>query len=224
MASPMLVVLGDHKWAFLRLGKTQRVYPAMEKTKTIKRLSNSPVKAHGPESHAPKTLPNTLSARERQVVMLLSEGLRNKQVAGALSLSPRTVEAYRANVMRKLKLRSFSELIRYAVRNGVLEREQSEKPMSKAEGPTSADMSASENVDLCEEFRALQSSFKAIQQRFKQAKSSGERRKLLAASQEILLRADMVLAEYKSKAPLPRRFFRGDARQIHRTWQGHLAW
>ncbi len=181
----------------------------MDEIKTIKRLGNSPAKAHGPKSPTHKSLPNyTLSARERQVVMLLAEGHGNKQVAAALKLSVRTVEAYRANVMRKLELRSFPELIRYAVRNGVIQREQSEKPMSKAEGRTSPDVSGPDgasgewrcNASLCEEFKELQSSFKAIQQHFKQAKSSGERRKLLAVSQKILLRADVVLAEYRAKA------------------------
>ena len=62
-----------------------------------------------------------LSRRERQVMQLLAEGYSNKEVAARLSVSPRTVETHRNHVMHKLRLNSFSELVRYAVRNNIVE-------------------------------------------------------------------------------------------------------
>ena len=61
-----------------------------------------------------------LTPREREVLQLLAEGRSNKQVAVALGISTKTVEAHRVNIMRKLKLHSVAELVRYAVRNRLL--------------------------------------------------------------------------------------------------------
>lgn len=61
-----------------------------------------------------------LTARERQVVRLLAQGKSNKQVAASLNISVRTVESHRSKVMRKLALKSFSDLVRYAVRNKIV--------------------------------------------------------------------------------------------------------
>lgn len=61
----------------------------------------------------------TLTRREREVVQLLAEGKTAKEVAGLLGISRKTVETHRANVARKLQLRSLGELIRYAIRNGL---------------------------------------------------------------------------------------------------------
>jgi len=58
-----------------------------------------------------------LTARERQVMQLLAEGKSNKEVASILEISTRTAEAHRADIMRKLRLGSLSELVRYAIRN-----------------------------------------------------------------------------------------------------------
>lgn len=61
-----------------------------------------------------------LSPRERQVLEGLVAGLSNKTIARDLSISPRTVEVYRDNVMTKLQAANLSELVRLAVRAGVL--------------------------------------------------------------------------------------------------------
>jgi len=61
------------------------------------------------------------SPRERQVIKLLAEGKANKEMAAVLDLSTRTVEAYRARIMTKLKLHSVAELVRYAVRHNLIE-------------------------------------------------------------------------------------------------------
>jgi two-component system, NarL family, response regulator NreC len=62
-----------------------------------------------------------LTVREAEIVQLLAEGKSNKEVASILGISARTVENHRAQVMQRLSLGSFSELIRYAIRNGLVE-------------------------------------------------------------------------------------------------------
>jgi len=62
-----------------------------------------------------------LTAREREIVQLLAEGKSNKDAATALGISVKTIEAHRANLMRKLHLRSVSELVRYAIRNRIVQ-------------------------------------------------------------------------------------------------------
>jgi DNA-binding NarL/FixJ family response regulator len=59
----------------------------------------------------------TVTAREREIIQLLAEGKSNKEAASTLGISVKTIEAHRANIMRKLRLRSTSELVRYAIRN-----------------------------------------------------------------------------------------------------------
>jgi DNA-binding NarL/FixJ family response regulator len=62
-----------------------------------------------------------LSPREREIVQLLSEGGSNKEVADALGISVRTAETHRASVLRKLGLNSIASLVRYAIRNKIIE-------------------------------------------------------------------------------------------------------
>jgi two-component system response regulator FixJ len=62
----------------------------------------------------------TLSPRERQVMDGLIAGLSNKLIAKEYDISPRTIEVYRANVMTKMQATSLSELVRLAMRAGVL--------------------------------------------------------------------------------------------------------
>ncbi|MEN3288081.1 MAG: two-component system, LuxR family, response regulator FixJ [Bradyrhizobium sp.] len=62
----------------------------------------------------------TLSPRERQVMDGLMAGLSNKLIAREYDISPRTIEVYRANVMTKMGANSLSELVRLAMRAGVL--------------------------------------------------------------------------------------------------------
>ena len=60
-----------------------------------------------------------LSAREREVLQLLAEGLATKEIAGRLNLSAKTVESHRKAVMDKLEIRSVAELTKYAIREGL---------------------------------------------------------------------------------------------------------
>ncbi len=62
-----------------------------------------------------------LSARERETVQLLAEGKSNKEVASTLGISVKTAETHRAAIMRKLGLAAFSDLVRYAIRNHIIE-------------------------------------------------------------------------------------------------------
>jgi DNA-binding NarL/FixJ family response regulator len=60
-----------------------------------------------------------LTLREREIVQLLAEGHSNKEVAGRLNISTKTVETHRSNIMEKLHIRSITELVRYAIRNKI---------------------------------------------------------------------------------------------------------
>lgn len=62
-----------------------------------------------------------LTEREREVIQLLAEGKSNKEVADRLGISTRTAEGHRGEIMKKLKLGSLAELIRYAIRNGIVQ-------------------------------------------------------------------------------------------------------
>lgn len=62
-----------------------------------------------------------LTEREREVLKLVAEGLTNNQIADRLFISPKTVDTHRTHVMDKLNLHNRSELVRYAMRRGLLE-------------------------------------------------------------------------------------------------------
>ncbi len=62
-----------------------------------------------------------LSDREREVFMLLAQGLTNQQIAEKLVISPSTVQTHRAHIMEKLGLQTIADLIRYAIRCGLIE-------------------------------------------------------------------------------------------------------
>jgi len=62
-----------------------------------------------------------VTAREREIIQLLAEGRSNKEAASTLGISVKTIEAHRANIMRKLHLRSVSDLVRYAIRNKIVQ-------------------------------------------------------------------------------------------------------
>jgi two-component system, LuxR family, response regulator FixJ len=63
---------------------------------------------------------NSLTPRERQVMQGLVAGQSNKAIAREYDISPRTVEVYRANVMTKMQANSLSELVRFAIRAGMI--------------------------------------------------------------------------------------------------------
>jgi DNA-binding NarL/FixJ family response regulator len=65
----------------------------------------------------PHALASSLTHREREVVQHVAEGRINKEIAARLNISVKTVETHRASAMRKLKLKTTADLVRYAVRN-----------------------------------------------------------------------------------------------------------
>jgi DNA-binding NarL/FixJ family response regulator len=83
-------------------------------------LSNYNQKGASPDAPLER-IGDRLTSREREIVQLLSEGKSSKEVASTLNISVKTAETHRANVMRKLDMHSVSELVRYAVRNQIIE-------------------------------------------------------------------------------------------------------
>jgi two-component system response regulator NreC len=67
-----------------------------------------------------KSYEDPLSAREREVLQLIAEGYSNQEIAGMLYLSVKTVEAHKAHIMEKLRLRGRIELLKYALKKGLI--------------------------------------------------------------------------------------------------------
>ncbi len=65
--------------------------------------------------------PHLLSERERQVLKLIAQGRRNKEIAAELGVSTKSVETYRSRMMAKLGYANAAELVRYAVREGIVD-------------------------------------------------------------------------------------------------------
>jgi DNA-binding NarL/FixJ family response regulator len=80
----------------------------------------SVVDAHGQRAARPR-LSESLTSREREVFQLLAEGLANKEIGSLLGISAKTAETHRARIMAKLDFHSITELVRYAIRNRVIE-------------------------------------------------------------------------------------------------------
>jgi RNA polymerase sigma factor (sigma-70 family) len=64
---------------------------------------------------------SALSDREREVLQLVAEGKSNKEIAQLLHVAVSTVESHRKHVMEKLKLHNTAEMVRYAVRKGIIQ-------------------------------------------------------------------------------------------------------
>jgi DNA-binding NarL/FixJ family response regulator len=62
-----------------------------------------------------------LTPREAEVLRLVAEAMSTKEIASQLEISVKTVEAHRTNIMRKLRIKSMSELVRYAIRHGIVQ-------------------------------------------------------------------------------------------------------
>jgi len=76
--------------------------------------------AQEPSGAAARTL-DGLTAREQEVLELLAEGAGNPEIADRLHISPKTVARHRENIMGKLNLHSRSELVKYAIRKGIIQ-------------------------------------------------------------------------------------------------------
>ena len=89
------------------------LYPSLAKLLVTDYLS---------QEHAPAEKANLdgLTEREREVLTYLAEGTSNEEIAASLVISPKTVERHRENIMHKLNLHSRAELVRYAIRRGII--------------------------------------------------------------------------------------------------------
>jgi two-component system response regulator NreC len=73
----------------------------------------------------PEPLPDNLTAREEEVLSLIAEGLTNPQIAPQLGISVKTVDRHRENIMRKLNMHSRVDLVKYAIRKGLIDLDES---------------------------------------------------------------------------------------------------
>ena len=89
------------------------LYPSLAKLLVRDYLTSD----HSPED---KSTLDGLTDRESEVLTYLAEGAANSEIASALVISPKTVERHRENIMNKLNLHSRSELVRYAIRKGII--------------------------------------------------------------------------------------------------------
>jgi len=111
----------------LKSDSTQKLIPAIEALRVHKPYLTSSVNEVvlrgylGQKPLKGETSGGRLTPREREIVQLLAEGNTNKEIAATLSISVKTAETHRSNIMRKLDLHSVSELVRYAVRNDIIE-------------------------------------------------------------------------------------------------------
>jgi DNA-binding NarL/FixJ family response regulator len=83
-------------------------------------LADTVIEAFLEGKERPTDAYESLTEREREVLHLCAEGLTSKDIAKRLGLSPRTAESHRANFMRKLGLRTQTDLIRFALKRGIL--------------------------------------------------------------------------------------------------------
>jgi DNA-binding NarL/FixJ family response regulator len=97
-----------------------------------RRYLSPPLSERAVESHftreAPPDAYDLLTPRERQVLQLSAAGLTTAEIAARLAISPRTAEAHRGRMMHKLSLRTQTDLIRFALRRGLVPPENSDPP------------------------------------------------------------------------------------------------
>jgi len=89
------------------------LYPSMAKLLVKDYLASEPTERE-------QTSGNDLTDREQEVLSHLAEGESNEEIARVLVISPKTVARHRENIMRKLNLHSRAELVRYAIRKGII--------------------------------------------------------------------------------------------------------
>jgi len=83
-------------------------------------ISRQAVDEYGQRATAMEDKYDKLTSREREVLQMIAEGHTNREIAGRLHITVKTVEAHRSRLMDKLGLRSIAELTRYALRKGMI--------------------------------------------------------------------------------------------------------
>ncbi len=71
-----------------------------------------------------RTVYDGLTPRQKEVLTLIAEGLSNQEIADELEISVRTVERHRENIMKRLNLHSRIDLVKYALRKGLIQLEE----------------------------------------------------------------------------------------------------
>jgi DNA-binding NarL/FixJ family response regulator len=110
----------------LKKSTAQELVYAIRQAITGHTFLSSPLSEHAIQAYMQKAqgttldLYETLTAREREVLHLTAEGSNHTEIASRLSISPRTVEMHHSNLMRKLHLRNQTDLIRFALKRGIL--------------------------------------------------------------------------------------------------------
>ncbi len=113
----------------LKESPPQELRRAVREVYAGRRYLSPPLSDRAIEAYAKKTAATppdpyeTLSTREREVLQLAAEGRSNTDIAARLFISVRTVETHRSKLMHKLGLRTQTDLVRYALRRGILPRE-----------------------------------------------------------------------------------------------------
>jgi two-component system response regulator NreC len=77
--------------------------------------------AHETQAKAAPSSLNGLTTREEEVLAYLADGAGNDEIAGVLNISPKTVARHRENIMSKLNLHTRTELVKYAIRKGIIQ-------------------------------------------------------------------------------------------------------
>jgi two-component system response regulator NreC len=110
--------------------EAQELVRAIRDVSDGKRYLSPPLSDRGIEAYLQKTsgaAPDpyeTLSTRERQILHLVAEGLTNRDIAARLFINVRTVESHRASLMHKLDLHKPTDLVRYALRRGIVQLDE----------------------------------------------------------------------------------------------------
>lgn len=89
------------------------LYPSLAKLLVKDYLNQVP-------TAGPDEIPDGLTPREQEVLALLADGDTNAEIAEKLTISPKTVARHRENIMRKLNMHSRTELVKYAIREGII--------------------------------------------------------------------------------------------------------
>lgn len=101
-------------------GKRYLAAPLAERAADVYVAGLSAPLAHKEHEPLPEAPYDTLTNREREVCQLAAEGMSNKGIGKRLFISPRTVEVHRGRMMKKLALATQTELVRFAIRRGLV--------------------------------------------------------------------------------------------------------
>lgn len=96
-------------------------------TERISEAILSSLVASGADGGKQPVAADPLTVREREILQLLAENKSNKEIACRLAISVRTVETHRRSIMQKLNAKSIVELVRYAIRNGIVDARPSDR-------------------------------------------------------------------------------------------------